>query len=194
MFDKIDNHSELYGLQRGSCCENDYCVSFCEQLRRADGELDDSNVRILKVDDFYNSKWINNPPPAVDCLIIVKERGDGAYSFYLVELKNVSRAQSISPQGSNVEEKFKTTIQRFIEKDFTEVFSIELINLVNFGAWLITDPYKLKHLTDEEYEKKLRETTLNRYATLKPLKLKNKYCVIKPLRPHPTLCYAESQI
>lgn len=188
MFHKIEQHPDLYGLQRGSCSENGYCVTLCEALLD-NGEPNDAIVKILKVDAFYNTCRMHEPPPSIDCLIIVKEVGIHEYSFYLIELRNVSGSPLIKPR--DIRRKFETTLQQFIQSDFSNVFDIQSITLINFKSWLVTDPFNLVNVTQEQYEKKIKGTIYDQYTSIKPLRLKDKVCMIELILPNPMLCFSQ---
>lgn len=81
MLDKITNHPELFGISRQSCEENDIGVRICDELMD-NGQLREDAIRILKMDAYYSSKNKHNPPPAIDCLIIIKT-GEGAFGLTL---------------------------------------------------------------------------------------------------------------
>jgi hypothetical protein len=190
MFEKIEQHPDLYGLQRGGCSENDYCIIFCDQLLCLDGELDETKVKVIQVDGFYNTGRMHNPPPSIDCLIIVKEDGNLRYSFYLVELRNVNGANLIKPRV--ILEKFQTTFTRFLTIDFPDIFIPDEISILCLKSWLVTDPYRYGnlHLTAEQYKSKIKGTVLDQYNALKPFKLKNMICMLEPVLPNPTICFS----
>jgi hypothetical protein len=190
MFENIEQHADLYGLQRSGCSENGYCVIFCDQLLGENGELDDTKVKVLQVDSFYNSGRMHNPPPSIDCLIIVNEHGHLNYSFYLVELRNVIGANLVKPRV--IQEKFITTFTNFLATDFPDVFIPDEINLICLKAWLVTDPYRYGNLnlTDEQYKNKIKGTVIDQYNSLKPFRLKGVICMIEPILPNPFVCYS----
>ena len=188
MFGKIEQHHILYGLTRCSCSENGICVVFCNSLLDANGDLDDAKVKIIQVDSFYNTHHMVNPPPSIDCFIIVKESGTDNYSFYLVELRNVNSANLVRPR--EILRKFETTITQFIKNDFPDVFIPDDINLIQLKSWLVTDPYGFggMQLTERQYKNKIKGTLLDQYNSLKPFSLKGKICMLEPIRPHPQVC------
>jgi hypothetical protein len=88
MFDKIITHPDLFGILRNTCEENGICVQVCDDLLD-NGELREDLIKILKIDDYFKSSRIHNPPSSIDCLIVIKT-GDYEFGLTLVELKNVS--------------------------------------------------------------------------------------------------------
>ena len=59
-------------------------------------EVDDKKVIILKIDSYYSSSRMHDPPPAIDCLIIVS-LGENRFDFYLVELRDVTVTKLVRP-------------------------------------------------------------------------------------------------
>jgi hypothetical protein len=96
------------------------------------------------------------PPKSIDCLIVVK--CDAVYfELTLVESKDVSSIQGILPR--DIIEKFRTTINRFMAQDFRYVFACLAHEISAIRACLVSDPFNLSHLPDEDYRKKIgRET------------------------------------
>jgi len=70
------------------------CTDEGIEVHTEDG-VDASSIAVIKVDDFYNSFNIEKRPASIDCLII-QYCGDNNYRLYLIELKNVENANSIS--------------------------------------------------------------------------------------------------
>nr|VFK44161.1 MAG: hypothetical protein BECKSD772F_GA0070984_11702 [Candidatus Kentron sp. SD]VFK49545.1 MAG: hypothetical protein BECKSD772E_GA0070983_11894 [Candidatus Kentron sp. SD] len=114
MLDKITNHPKLSGLLRQSCEENDIGVRICDELLD-NGQLREDAIRILKVDAYY-SRNRHNPPPAIDCLIIIKT-GEGAFGLTLVELKNISPTRKADLKPRAIRPKFDTVIRDFLSEN-----------------------------------------------------------------------------
>ena len=184
MFEQIDQHPDLYGISKGACEENNLCIAFCDLLKCGD-EIDNNKVRILKIDSYYFSKWMHNPPPSIDCLIIVS-LGENNYDFYLIELRDVTITKLVRPD--DIVPKFKTTVERFLHVDFAEIFISTNIAINQFRLWLVTDPFRTSSLTEEQYKKKIQGTVLERFQTMKPLKFRDKIAMIEPKRPTPEIC------
>lgn len=108
MIERIKTHEILKKFVVEECCENDVSVSFHP-------EISPNDYVIIKVDDYYNSLGESHTPASVDCLIIRKCVNTG-YGLTLVELKNIEEFKYF--RLKNLEEKFETTIQDFIEKRF----------------------------------------------------------------------------
>ncbi len=184
MFEQIDQHPDLYGILRGTCEENSLCIAFCDLLK-CGGEIDDNKVRILKIDSYYNSSRMHNPPPSIDCLIIVN-LGENRFDFYLIELRDVTITGLVHPVA--IVPKFRTVVEKFFHEDFSEIFLSSSYQLNRFKLWLVTDPFHAASLTEEQYKKKIEGTVLEIYQTLKPLKFRDKIAMIEPKRPVPEIC------
>jgi hypothetical protein len=121
MFDTIICHSELGGLMRLCCQENRMLIEF-DACYYNNELLNHEKVIILKIDAYYNTMDMATPPPSIDCLIIVK-CDDGTYTYYLVELRDVTGTMKIKPRV--MMPKFETVINDFFKKRFPEVFLSE---------------------------------------------------------------------
>lgn len=108
MISKIKSHDILKEFIVEECCENNISVSFHPEIPRDD-------YVIIKVDDYYNSLGEGDTPAPVDCLI-VRKCADTGYGLTLVELKNIGEFRHFKLK--NLEEKFNTTLQDFIEQRF----------------------------------------------------------------------------
>nr|VFJ78114.1 MAG: hypothetical protein BECKFW1821C_GA0114237_11672 [Candidatus Kentron sp. FW] len=161
MLDKITNHPELFGLLRQRCQENDIGVRICDELMD-NGQLREGAIRILEVDAYYHSKNMHNPPPAIDCLIIIKT-GEAQFGLTLVELKNVSSGRKADLKPRAIRPKFDTVIQDFLSEEFAPIFLDENIRISHLRLWLVTDPYRWPPMSEEEYRKKLKNVALRSF-------------------------------
>ena len=118
MIESIFETPDLFAIVRACCEENDVSISFCEELF-VDNEVDDNRVAILKIDSYYNTKNFAKPPPSIDCLIVINE-SDDKYALYLIELKGIKKAANFDKK--NIVTKFKTTIDDFLSKEFSNIF------------------------------------------------------------------------
>jgi len=174
MFDKILNEPDLFGIVCGSCSENGAAVEFDDSLSLNNDELDDAKVLILKPDLYYSSGRMHNPPPSPDCLILVNCLANGEYGLYLIELKDVSDTKQLKHQ--EITEKFKTMTEQFFV-EFATIFSSVNYGLIKF--YLVTT-----YLKGVDYDKKIKTSHLDTYASLKPLPLFGKAILIEP-KPSP---------
>lgn len=173
LFDEILQTPELFALYRETCEENDICVNL--------ENTNENNFLILKIDAFYSSKNMHNPPPSIDCLIIVKCTNE-SYNLYLFELKDVN-----SPQGikiANIKAKFDTTINDFLSNRFKQLFDKYPINKIKL--YLVSDPCQLEKrgLSPEECERKMGTTVFKTIQNMKPFKYREKFTSIKPILPY----------
>jgi len=181
MFKKIYNNPELYSIISAYCDENNIEVCLSKEL----DTNSDEKLIILKPDSFYNSKNMHNPPPALDCIILVKCDECEGYDIHLVELRDIK-----SPSGFNKENivsKFKTVINDFLQDKFGDIFLEE--NYCNFNCWFVSNPYGCSNISQEEYNKKIHdeELKLDYFNSIKPFKFKNKISLIHPKLPNPMI-------
>ncbi len=184
MLDQIINHEILFPLRRCGCEENGICISFCNELM-VGSQINDEIVLILKIDDYYSSSRMHNPPQSIDCLIIVKTN-ESEYGFALVELRDVKGSKLIKP--TEIEGKFKTVVNRFLQEEFSSIFLQETYSLSWLKLWLVTNPYRWPPMSNDEYRRKIKGTVLDAYQSIKPFRFKNKVAMITPMPPDATLC------
>jgi len=180
MFAKIHNEPDLYGIICHSGCEeNNALVEFADDLKCA-GELDGERVLILKPDAFYSSKRMHNPPPAPDCLVLVKCAAAGHYALYLIELKDVNSTASL--KHKEIARKFETMVGPFFGQ-FEAIFAGYAYTAIKFYL-VSTYPKGGEGLSEAEYRKKILSCHLDTYASAKPLVLFGKAVLIEP-KPSP---------
>jgi len=181
MFDEIYRNKELHSIITSYCEENGIEVCLSEGLN----DNFDDKLLILKMDAFYHSRKMPNPPPSVDCLILVKCDSNECYDLHLVELRNIN-----SPSGfnkENIKAKFETVINDFLQVRFKNIFLKE--NYCNFNCYFVSDPYRCGNMTPEEYDEKIhtQELKLDYFNSIKPFKFKGKISFIKPILPNPMI-------
>ena len=181
MFSKIQQNSELFSIITSYCDENNIEVCLSPEL----DENSDDKLLILKADDYYSSKNMHNPPPAIDCIILVKCDNCNGYDIHLVELRDIK-----SPSGfdkENIKSKFKTVINDFLQNRFKDIFLNE--NYCHFNCYFVSNPYKCQNLTQEEYDKKIRDEglKLDYFNSIKPFKFQGKISLIQPILPNPMI-------
>jgi hypothetical protein len=184
MFDAIITEPDLFPILRETCEENNICVKICDDLME-NGELKENLIKILKVDGYYNSKNMHNPPPSIDCLIIIKT-GENKFGLTLIELKNVS-----SPKGlnrKNIRSKFNTAINDFLSQLFSNIFLNDDYEISYFRLWLVTNPYRWPPMSEEQFSKKVKGTALDLFLSEKPYKFRGKIATIKHKPPNIEVC------
>ncbi len=184
MLNKIIEEPNLFALHRSACEENGICIRVCDKLLD-NGELRHDLITILKVDAYYCSKHMHNPPPAIDCLVVVKSE-DAAFGLTLVELRNVSSARGIHPR--EIRPKFDTTINDFLSVKFANIFLCNDFEISHFQLWLVTNPYNWPPLSEEQYLKKVKGTVLDMYLSDKPYRFRNKVALIERKEPSSEIC------
>lgn len=141
--------------------------------------LDLDRIVNLEIDKYYNSLRLSNTPPSIDNLVAIK-RSDNIYTLYLIELKDVQKMKSI---GKNIEDKFKTTIHDFMLDRFKHVFNKEGIKYTDIKLWLVCNRFKFlgDDITNEEYEKKIKNSIVEKLLLAKPIRFNNMICRIVPI-------------
>jgi hypothetical protein len=142
--------------------------------------LNHNKAIILKMDDYYSSRRMHNPPPSIDCLIITK-CNDGSYSFYLVELRDVSGTALIKPK--EIVPKFETIVHDFFVNKFPDVFISDDVNINKVHMWVVTNALGTEQLTEEEYRAKIKGTVIDQYLSIKPFRIKNRLATIEVVSP-----------
>jgi len=181
MFSKIEQNSELFSIITSYCDENNIEVCLSQGL----DENSDEKLLILKADAYYSTKNMKNPPPSVDCIILVKCDDCDGYDIHLVELRNIK-----SPSGFNKENivsKFKTVLEDFLQNRFRDIFLNE--KYCHFNCYFVTNPYNCHNMTQEEYDKKIHDEglKLDYFNSIKPFKFQGKLSLIQPKLPNPMI-------
>jgi len=181
MFNEIYHDEKLYPIISNYCSENNIEICLSEELQN---HADDKLI-ILKVDEYYSSDNMHNPPPALDCVILVKCDKKPCYDLYLIELKAIN-----SPDGfnkANILQKFKTVIDDFLESQFSHIFSNQ--EYCNFNCYFVSNPYRCNNISQDEYEKKIRidGLKLDYFNSIKPFRFKNKVSFIQSKLPNPLI-------
>lgn len=169
MIKKIKAHKILSKYVEDTCCENDVCVTF-------ENDILPSSYSIIKVDKFYNSLNIERRPASVDCLIIRKCITIG-YGLTLVELKKIGSSKGF--EVKNIKEKFETTLTDFIKVRFKIPLNIDYSEV------------KLYFVTNKELYHRDLGLKMEVLINLR-FKFNNKNLMIIPRMPNPTIknCYA----
>jgi hypothetical protein len=175
MFDKIMHTQELWNIMCHDCSENNASVEFDNSLL-IKGYLNDEKVLILNPDNFYHSSRMHNPPPSVDCLILINCTEQEHYDLYLIELKDVKNTRELKYEI--IVEKFKTMINQFF-LEFSAIFSS--VNYKTIHFYLVTTyPKGGCQLSNDDYHSRIAGSALDAYGSRKPLKLFNKAILIQP--------------
>jgi hypothetical protein len=182
MFEDILNDQDLFSLHRAACEENEVCIEFSEILP-------EDKYIILKIDAYYSSLRMHNPPRSIDCLIIVQCDTNPCYDFYLVELKNISSTKGFNTK--EIRDKFKTTIEDFLKIRFAHIFLNPAYCLNDFKLYFVSDACRIKKrfpdMTLEEYKNSILGTKYDAILSLAPFTFRNKIASIIPLLPNPLI-------
>ncbi|MFA8393779.1 hypothetical protein ACEPUD_27095 [Burkholderia ubonensis] len=185
MHDKFIDHEELHGLLRGTVEENDIGVTFAPNLL-LNGEVNDDLILIFKVDSYYNSTQMNNPPKSVDYFVVVRCEHNHGYDAYIIELRNVGDTSGVKPR--EIRKKFETVFQDFFVK-FSNEFDEILSNLNSLKLYLITDPLGLKGkgLNDSDIAARIKDTVIEAFGFLAPFEFLGKPYLIEVKIPDPVI-------
>jgi len=115
MLNELRNDLILRDFIRERCEDEGLCVEI-------DPRINQKDVIILKVDDYYNSFAIEKRPASPDCLIIVR-CADNTFSAIIVEMKNIDYSAGFTVE--NMKEKFETCLNDFMCKRFPRYFDRE---------------------------------------------------------------------
>lgn len=159
-------------LLRDACEEEGIRVTLSPRLTPAD-------VVIIKPDAYYDTVRFATPPPSPDCLVVVR-CGDGTYSVFVVELKNIG-----SPAGftlDNLQAKFNTCLHDFMGSVLAHHFADAPLRRVRL--YFVTAPYgpgKLAH------DKLARTPKLDALLALPPFRYDNRNLGIEHHLPDPAI-------
>lgn len=106
-----------------------------------DKEIRDSQIAIIKVDDYYNKLHVKNCPKSVDFCVLVDCECDW-YCLYLLELKNVCTPKNLVIK--DIQEKFYTAIYDFLSDRFKNIFLDAKYKYKAVKLFLVSDAYGIK--------------------------------------------------
>lgn len=117
----------------------DYCrheISDAGVEVKVDEKLQKDEYIGIKVDDYYAGLRRKDTPKSVDFIVVVDCACD-SYALYILELKGVT-----SPPGTNeIQEKFATTINRFMSEEFKDIFLHDRFKYKEIQLYLVTTAY-----------------------------------------------------
>ncbi|MHB8156098.1 MAG: hypothetical protein ACYDEQ_01675 [Desulfocucumaceae bacterium] len=167
MIEQVRKNPDLGPFIVNECVENGVGVSISE-------EIPEQDLVIIKMDKYYNSLNMENTPPSVDCLVATR-CSSGSYVIYLVELKNIKSQRYIDLD--NIRDKFRNAIRDFMSSRFRGIFIDSGHKIVDLKIYFVTDPLGLKEkgiISKEAIDRKLKNTILDGYLSLKPLRFNGK--------------------
>lgn len=100
--------------------------------------LQEDEYAAIKVDDYYAGLKMATPPKAVDYVVVVDCQCDW-FSMYILELKNVNGPNGLNI--SDIQEKFKNTINMFLSDTFANIFLNDRFKYKGIRLYLVSDAY-----------------------------------------------------
>ncbi|MFM5243092.1 hypothetical protein [Aeromonas rivipollensis] len=160
--------------------ENGISVKIDPTFYSAPGVLDRQQIANISVDEYYNSLGLGDTPPSIDNIVIVN-RGGNKFSMTLIELKKVKRMSTLD--YGNIVCKYKTTIDDFMLTRFKNEFDDPANKVTDLNLWLVYNRFNYmgKMLTDEEYERRIKSTIVEKLLLTKPFTFKNRIASIMPM-------------
>lgn len=149
-------------------------------------EINDDVVLILKIDSYYNTQRMPNPPKSVDYVVIVKCEADDGYDMYIIELRNVGDTSGVKPR--DIRKKFETIFSDFFVR-FNGEFEYIFAKLKKLKLYLITDPLglKSKELDEDQIKERIKGTVIETFGFLTPFEFLGKAYLIEVKVPDPVI-------
>lgn len=187
MINSILHNNSLTKILKNIVHENNACVELDEDFYQEDGNLDYRKIVNLAVDEYYNSLCIGDTPPSVDNLLVIN-RGNDKFAIYLIELKDVKRLGSLNDK--NIRSKFDTTINDFMLHRFSNEFNKEEYKITDLNLWLVCNRFSFmnKTLSDEDYEKRIKNTIIEKLLLIPPFKYRGKIGLVHAMFNNAEIC------
>jgi hypothetical protein len=181
MIAKILQHEVLSKFICEDAKENDFGIDIDVSVKKED-------ILIIKIDDYYKSLNLALTPPSID-FIVIQRCSSNYYQVFLIEAKNIADKSGFDP--SQIEQKFKTTVNDFINSKFYEVFC-KYSTIKDWHLYFVSDPYDLREFSEKhpKYKKMMEESKLSYFLKLRPFKICGEIFLLKYKTPNPlvTIC------
>lgn len=186
IFDKIMHDDGLFNIRRESCSENGIGADISKSLLDENGDLNNEKVIILKLDDYYSSRNMPNPPPSPDYLVII-QCCDGSIDGYIIELRNTKSTRNV--RQKDISKKFQTIADDFFGIKYKHIFTSDDGGIIfnNLKLYLVTDPLGINKSSGDSYKKNTKGSVLDAYGSMRPIKIGKKGYVIEPILPDPAI-------
>lgn len=187
MIATILNNEELSTFLKDHVQENNASVTLDEDFYLQDGTLNRELLINIAVDEYYNSLNMGITPPSIDNLLVI-DRGNKKFSLYLIELKDVKRLRTLC--SKNIKAKFETTIDDFMSDRFKKEFHKEGIKITDLNIWLVCNKFNFmgKEISDEDYEKKIRNSLIEKLLLIPPFRFRGKVSAIQAVQNKTETC------
>ncbi len=158
LIQRIQEDPILSNFLCDDCTENGVGVNVSPLVRKED-------YIIIRVDEYYNSNLVHNPPKSPDCLIIQHCEGD-KFVLYLVELKAIETLKT--ERLSDIRDKFQNCFD-----DISYEFSIKLL--------FISNP------SESKKDNKGKPTRMDSLLSQRPCKFANRPYLLEHRLPNPVI-------
>lgn len=161
---------------------------------KVDSSLSEKEYIGIKVDDYYGGLHLGKETPKAVDFVVAVDCQCQAYALYVLELKNVSRPKAYTKK--EICEKFDTAINRFLKRDFSDIFLNDRYKYKAIKLYLVTSAYKeaMNSKNYEEYRKMLQKAnkkdslTKDQYLSDKPFLFRKKVLHIeREIPPNPVI-------
>jgi hypothetical protein len=187
VIEAIVKNDSLRLLLKNEVKENNACVELDSNFYLDNGDLDDTKIINLAIDEYYNGLGLGDTPASIDNLLVIS-RGDNKFAIYLIELKDVSKLRRIC--NINIRSKFTTTINDFMLTRFNEEFNKDDIKITDLNLWLVCNRFEFMNraLSDEDYEKRIKNTVIEKLMMIPPFRYKGKIGMVNVMFNNVEVC------
>lgn len=187
MIEAISKNNELRAFFKNYVRENNACVKLDDNFYNQDGTLKEEEIVNLAVDEYYNNLGLANTPPSIDNLLVIN-RGDNKFAVYLIELKDVKKLRRLC--SINIREKFNTTIDDFMLNRFKTEFNADNVKVTDLNLWLVCNRFSFMNhtISDEDYEKRIKNTIIEKLLMIPPFRYKGKFGLINVMLNNAEIC------
>ncbi|EOW9457468.1 hypothetical protein FLM08_07775 [Vibrio cholerae] len=187
MIEAIYSNTDLRAICRNEVKENNARVNLDSSFYFGNGGLNHEKIINLAVDEYYNGLGLANTPPSIDNLLVIN-RGDNKFALYLIELKDVKKLSRLC--NVNIKSKFNTTINDFMLERFKSEFDRDDVKITDLNLWLVCNRFSFmnRSISDEDYEKRIKNTIIEKLMLVPPFKYKGKVGMLNAMFNNAEIC------
>ncbi|PWK28621.1 hypothetical protein LV89_00825 [Arcicella aurantiaca] len=152
------------------CTENGVGVNVSPLVKKED-------YIIIRVDEYYNSNLVHNPPKSPDCLIIQHCEGE-KFVLYLVELKAIETLKT--EKLSDIRDKFQNCFDDFMSDRFRDYF-YDIAYEFSIKLLFISNP------SESKKDNKSKPTRMDSLLSQRPCKFANRPYLLEHRLPNPVI-------